>query len=224
MNETTTAHRSWDRRWASDEGRADWLSPEADVVEWSARARERGCRRALDLGCGVGRHALYLAEAGFETHALDGSETGIEHLLREASGRGLGIDARIGLMTDLPYPDDSFDYVLSFNVIYHGDGTAVRKAISEIARVLRPGGLYQGTMLSKRNALFGVGREIASDTFVVDAPDPDDEDKDHPHFYCDAAGLVGLFGAFEPLSLLDREHGMPGSGHWHWHLVAERRS
>ena len=84
--------------------------------------------------------------------------------------------------------------MLSFNVLYHGDPGIVRTAIGEIRRVLKPGGIFQGTMLSKRNAGFGVGTEVAPDTFIRDAGDDmDDSDKVHPHFYCDAAGLVALY-------------------------------
>jgi hypothetical protein len=87
-----------------------------------------------------------------------------------------------------------------------------------LGRVLRPGGLLQITMLSKRNALYGKGAAVAPDTFVADT---DDEEKRHPHYYCDAVGLLGLLDAFEPLYLLDREQTKPGS--YHWVVLAERR-
>lgn len=214
---TDTAHASWDERWRTSEGRAHWLEPEPDVVEWAGIARARGGLRALDIGSGVGRHSLVLARLGFETHAIDGSEAGIAHLCGEAAARGLSVSTRTGLMTELPYADHSFDYVLAFNVIYHGDREVVERAIAEIHRVLKPGGIYQGTMLSKRDTTRLKGREIAPGTFVAD---DNSDDKSHPHFYCDAAGLVQLFAGFELLSLLDKVHARPHS--WHWHLVAER--
>lgn len=216
MLRTDTAHHAWDRRWQTPEGREDWLRPEPDVADHAARSFARGGRRALDLGCGVGRHSLLLAELGFETHAIDGSSSGIAHLTHEAEARGLKVEAQTGLMTDLPFAAATFDYVLAFNVIYHGDRSIVERALSEIARVLKPGSGFQCTMLSKRNQNFGKGREVAPDSFVID----DIDDKDHPHFYCNASGLVGLFRNFEILSLEDRLHSKPGS--WHWHVVAER--
>ena len=214
---TDTAHLTWDRRWRTEEGRADWIAPEPDVRATAERAYADGARRALDLGCGVGRHALMLAEIGYETAALDASEAGLAELEAGAVARGLTVDARRGMMTSLPFAGAAFDYVLSFNVIYHGAPDVVAAAISEIARVLRPGGTYQGTMLSKRNVNFRQGVEVAPDTWVRDG----DDDKDHPHFYCDAAGLIRLFDGFELWSLDDRLHSKPGS--WHWHLSAERR-
>jgi SAM-dependent methyltransferase len=213
---TDTAHLAWDARWKTDSGRVDWLEPEADVVEWAKRVYDNGGRRALDLGCGVGRHSLVLAAMGFETYALDGSDSGLAHLSDSASKAGLAVATRQGLMTELPYDDASFDYVLAFNVIYHGDRPVVARAIEEIRRVLKPSGIYQGTMLSKRDVSRLKGHEISPDTFVNQGSD----DKDHPHFYCNAEELVTLFSGFELISLLDKEHSRAGS--WHWHLCAER--
>lgn len=218
---TDTAHRAWDVQWGSEQGRADWIAAEPDVVEIATDiAARHGSVAALDLGCGVGRHALVFARLGFKTSAVDLAETGLAEVRRSAAAERLTIDARAAPMTELPFADDSFDYVLSFNVLYHGDPDIVATAIGEIARVLRPGGTFQGTMLSKRNSGFGVGTEVAPNTFVRDAVDPDDTDKVHPHFYCNAAELVACFAGFEVLGLRDIEHKKPGS--WHWHMVAER--
>ena len=65
----------------------------------------------------------------------------------------------------------------------------VGRRIAEIWRVLKPGALYQGTMLPTRNINYGRGRTVAPDTFVVDHA----EERGHPHFYCDAATLVALY-------------------------------
>jgi len=220
---TDTAHRAWDVRWATEEGRADWIAAEPDVMETASELSTRlGAIRALDLGCGVGRHALLFARLGFDTSAVDMSEAGIAELRRSAEAEMLDVDAQVAPMTALPFADGEFDYVLSFNVLYHGDPGIVGQAIGEIRRVLRPGGIFQGTMLSKRNAGFGLGTEVAPDTFVRAAGDEmDDSDKVHPHFYCDAAGLVALYDGFELLSLRDQTHKQPGT--WHWHMVAERQ-
>ncbi len=219
---TDTAHRAWDVRWATEEGRADWIAAEPDVMETASELSTRlGAIRALDLGCGVGRHALLFARLGFDVSAVDMAEAGIAELRRSAEAEMLDIDAQVAPMTTLPFADGAFDYVLSFNVLYHGDPVIVRQAIDEIRRVLRPGGIFQGTMLSKRNAGYGLGTEVAPDTFVrAEGDDMDDSDKVHPHFYCDAAGLVALYDGFELLSLHDQVHKQAGT--WHWHLVAER--
>jgi tellurite methyltransferase len=212
------AVKAWDRRWGTAEGRADWLDPEPEVRDVVPVLRARGATKALDLGCGVGRHALFLAEAGFAVEAIDGSPVGIAEAGRSAAARGLSLNLREAPADALPFADGAFDYVLSWNVIYHGNQGDVGRRLAEIWRVLKPGGLYQGTMLPTRNSNYGLGRRIAPDTFVNDAI----EERAHPHFYCDAAGVVALFAGFEPLSLTQREHKKPGS--WHWHILAERRA
>ena len=218
LQTTDTAHLAWDAAWQSEAGRADWLVPEPEVVHLAARLRQGGAHRALDLGCGVGRHALALARLGFEVEAVDASPAGLAELAKSAAREGLEIAGQQAAMTSLPCADASFDLVLSWNVIYHGDPRVVRGAVAEIARVLKPGGTYQGTMLSKRNRHFGQGREIAPDTWVDETSE---DDKAHPHFFCDAGELGLLFAGFEVLALYQDDHGKPG--HWHWHLVAERR-
>jgi len=213
-----TAIEAWDKRWATTEGRADWLDPDPDVIAILPELRARGARTALDLGCGIGRHALFLAEHGLAVEALDGSATGLAIAREAAQARGLSVGLRQGNADALPYDDGSFDFVLSWNVIHHGTLGDVGRRLAEIWRVLKPGALYQGTMLPTRNINYGSGRIIAPDTFVRKRAD----EPGHPHFYLDAATLVALLTGFELLSLKQREHRQPGS--WHWHIIAERRA
>ena len=214
-----TAHEAWDERWTSARGRAAWLEPELDVRDVAGRLAAAGARSALDLGCGVGRHALFLAGLGFQVRALDASERGLAHCREAAHAAGLPLALAKGLMSDLPFASGAFDYVLAWNVIYHGDGTLVARALSEIARVLRPGGTFQGTLLSTAHESHGQGREVAPGTFVVDGAA---DDKAHPHHYCTQASARALLREFfEVRSLVAKDHAAPNTEHWH--LVAKRR-
>jgi SAM-dependent methyltransferase len=124
----------------------------------------RGARRVLDLGCGVGRHALLLAEHGFDAEAIDGSLAGLAVVRETAEARSLPVSLHQGLADALPFPDAGFDYVLSWNVIHHGTLGDLGRRLGEIWRVLRPAGLLQMTVLSTRDANYGVGRAIAPNT------------------------------------------------------------
>src|SRR6516162_1575551 len=175
----TTAIDAWDKRWATVEGRADWLDPEPDVMALLPALTARGARTALDLGCGVGRHALFLAEHGLAVEALDGSVAGLSVLRGTAQARGVSLGLHQGTADALPFDDASFDFVLSWSVIHHGTLGDVGRRLAEIWRVLKAGGLYQGTMLPTRNINYGKGHLVAPGTFVVAG-----SERGHPHFYC----------------------------------------
>jgi tellurite methyltransferase len=116
--QTGTAIDAWDKRWATDEGRADWLEPHPAVTALLPELKARGAATALDLGCGVGRHALLLAGSGLAVEAFDGSATGLDMLRDAAAARGLKIGLNHGNADALPYDDGAFDFVLSWNVMF----------------------------------------------------------------------------------------------------------
>lgn len=191
-----------------------WLSPEEDVKAW-AEGFAPGAR-VLDLGAGVGRHALWLAAQGFDTVALDAAPKGLADIDKAGD-----VETVLARMDDLPFEDASFDHIVSWNVIYQGDENVLLRTISEIRRVLKPGGTYLGTMLSKRRLPHEQakypGRELGRSAWVFDAPGTDNI---HPHYFCTAVELLALFQGFEVRQLEDREHEKPGS--WYWHLTLER--
>lgn len=211
---TDTADAHWSMEWANIKTGSKWLTPEQDVIDWATGFAPKA--RVLDLGAGVGRHALWLAQQGHDVTALDAAPEGLAEIDSKS-----GVQTVHARMHDLPLPDACFDHVVSWNVIYHGDEDILLRTIAEIRRVLKPGGTYIGTMLSKRRLPHEQakypGREISRNAWTFDAPGTD---KIHPHYFCNAAELLALFSGFEVLELRDQEHESPGS--WHWHLVLER--
>lgn len=144
------------RPWEWQEQEARWLEPADEFQPVARRWVERGWKRAADIGCGLGRHSLFLASLGFEVTAIDLSPRGLERLRAEA--RRLGLDRSIraleGDMVDLPEDLGTFDCVVSFHAIYHTDRAGLERAISWVTRHLRPGGGFYVTFNSKSNASF----------------------------------------------------------------------
>ena len=205
--ETATAYLEWDRRWKTEEGRNNWLDPEPEVIAVTRRLRNRGVSRVLDLGCGVGRHSILLASLGFSVVAFDASSNGIAFARSRAKADGIFF--LIGLMSELPFGNCSFDYVLAWNVIYHGNRSIVGQSLREIRRILKPGGFFQGTMLSKTDHRYGRGRAIEPDTYIS-------EGEGHPHFFCNASGLAELFAEFDLIRLVDCTNQATETNHWHF--------
>ena len=88
----------------------------------------------LDVGCGDGGFCGFLLERGVETHGID-SDAGQLVRARQAAPAA---DLRLGLMEDLPWPDESFDVVVGLNAFQYA--LDVELALRESRRVTRAGG------------------------------------------------------------------------------------
>lgn len=93
----------------------------------------------LDAGCGRGETLLACARAGAAVAGIDYSEAAVE-LTREMLEDFPDADLRVGSVTDLPWPDDTFDRVQFSDVIEHLDAPQTVPALAEFRRVLKPGG------------------------------------------------------------------------------------
>lgn len=105
------------------------------------QARLSAGERVLDVGCGTGTLAVQAArDAHVSVAGVDGDPAVLERARGKATEAGVDVRFDEGLANALPYPDASFDKVLSSLLFHHLTPGVKRSAASEIARVLRPGG------------------------------------------------------------------------------------
>ena len=98
--------------------------------------------RVLDLGCGTGTLAIMVKKAypDAEVVGLDGDPQVLEIARRKAKEAGKSIQFDEGMAYKLPYPDKSFDRVLSSLVFHHLTTQDKERALAEIYRVLKTNG------------------------------------------------------------------------------------
>ncbi|MDW8065740.1 MAG: class I SAM-dependent methyltransferase [Anaerolineae bacterium] len=110
-----------------------WGPGQARRLELMRQSTRLEAARVLVDGCGVGMYMEALQAFTTEVYGLDIEES----YLREAQARGLRLLVAAAAEA-LPYPDNTFDIVLSHEVIEHVADD--RQAVAEMVRVLRPGG------------------------------------------------------------------------------------
>jgi SAM-dependent methyltransferase len=194
-----------------------WLSPSEDVFYYVERWKGLGFEKLLALGCGLGRNSFLFAERGFAVSALDLSEYSVRSVREGALARGLGIDARLGDMAALPYGDSSFDCLLAYLVVSHTDSEGIRRILSEMRRVVRPGGELYFTLCSKESPSFAGGKFPRLDPSTI--AKTEGPEAGIPHFYCDEAEAKELLGDFDILKFRHTKDIFKDSYGWHFYLL-----
>ena len=119
----------------------------------------------LDVGGAAGAYGFWLAELGYSVHLLDP----VDRLIREAERRNADTafplqGCQVGDARALPYADNFADFVLLIGPLYHLTAPQDRAAaLSEAARVLKPGGVLFAGAISRWASAFD---SLARDLFV----------------------------------------------------------
>ncbi|HEY6908424.1 MAG TPA: methyltransferase domain-containing protein [Myxococcales bacterium] len=176
----------WDEHFAAGQAPHDPSPPLPEAVSGIAPGV------ALDLACGAGRHALFLAERGWRVLALDASRAGISRLEEEADRRGVAHLVRTGI-ADLESPtfevEGEFDLVCDFYFLH-------RPLFAQARRALRPGGLFVAALHVRR--------------------------EDTGRFLLEPGELRSLFGDWEILLHREGQSVQPGHRHAVAELIARK--
>jgi SAM-dependent methyltransferase len=196
-----TTGEGWDWSQALQLMPGRWTEVAEELFTFARDMHARHCRSVYDLGCGAGRHTLFLAQQGFSVSASDLSSSAIEQT-RARLGQA-GVEASLSRldMRDWPFEDGSFDAVVAFNVVYHALREEVESILAQVRRTLRPGGLLLITFKSTQDSQYGQGRELADFTW---APESGIE-KDVAHYYVDEGEAKRLLREFDLVSLVHKQ-------------------
>jgi len=116
----------------------------------------------LDLGCGAGNNAKFLAENGFDVYGIDGSETAVK--ICEERFRKWGLKAHFirGDFLSLPYKNDFFDLIVDRESLCANRTVHIKKIIDDIFRKLKPAGFFISFMFNEfhpnKSSFRGTGR------------------------------------------------------------------
>ena len=164
MDEFHEARMAWERQY--EKGAFLRESIQQEIPRIARMFQTQALHQILDLGCGSGRHSLYLAQQGFEVFGLDIAPTGLRATKEKLDAEGLMGDLTLADIIQLPYTEAAFDAIISVRVIHHNRIVLIRRTVDEIWRVLRPGGLVWITIPVPKGHGSKSGREIEPGTWV----------------------------------------------------------
>lgn len=96
----------------------------------------------LDLGCGAGNNAKFLAENGFNVYGIDGSKSAIKTCKERFKKWKLQGDFICGDFTKLPYKDDFFSLVVDRKSLYCNNYQKIKETVKEVFKELKRGGYF----------------------------------------------------------------------------------
>jgi len=215
---------TWDDKWRDGRTIGKWLAADPTVEKLARALRTGGRQRALDLGCGAGRHVVLLARHGYETYASDFSPAAVEHCRQWLRREGLAATVMEADMADIRFPDGFFDLIVAFNVVYHTTRAGMERMAALLRRKLRPGGCLFVTLKSPATWYFGLGQQVEPGTFVR-PPQRDRPTKDVPVHFSTEAEADEIFSAFRVISKRHVEQRQPSGkrlARWELTLANER--
>ncbi|MCB0963700.1 MAG: class I SAM-dependent methyltransferase [Acidimicrobiales bacterium] len=116
-----------------------------------------GAERVLDAGGTASLFSAYLASIGPEVHSVDLNPVLVEAGEELANRTGWNLHSYAMDMTNLDFPDEHFDHAYSICVFEHLDAGLRHRALNEIARVLKPGGILSITFDYRGKGVFLAG-------------------------------------------------------------------
>ena len=175
--------------------------PHPDMEKICKLFEEKGIKRVLDLGCGTGRHLIFLSKRGFEVYGMDASPKALEiarkWLIEENEKAELHLNR---IEHRFPYEDKFFDAIVSIQVIHHNLIKDIIFTIKEIERILKKDSIIFFTF-----PVLGTGskledwdlKEIEKGTYIPQKG----QEKGLPHHFFTVDEIYQVFSSFNLLEI-----------------------
>lgn len=124
----------------------------------------------LDYGCGTGSNLLYMLEKEVEVHGIEVSQFALDIVYSKLVDTNNKAKLTLFDGKTVPYKDDFFDVVVAWQVLYYNDVEGFQQCMREINRVLKPGGLFIGTMCAVGDISYEQSEQIGQNIFLSKVP------------------------------------------------------
>ncbi len=196
----------WDEKFRC---RAWGRYPPEDLVRFMGRNwrdADKAAVKVLEAGCGPGANLWFMHREGFAVHGIDVSPAAIDIARARLAHENVGIpspapDLRVGNFSRLPWPDTHFDAAVDIFALYANTTDVIRATLAEIARVLKPGGLFYSKLWGTGCTGYGQGRQLEPGTYD-DIPEGPCKGMGISHFFT-REEIAPLFGDWFEANAID---------------------
>ncbi|MCX6383179.1 MAG: class I SAM-dependent methyltransferase [Actinobacteria bacterium] len=134
-----------------------WNQPEppAVLVELIESGKVSPCK-AIDLGCGTGNYAIYLASQGFDVTGVDISPKAIEIAKENARKKGVRCNFIVAdVLKDFGVIEETFDFAYDWEFMHHIFPRQRKRYVENVNRLLNPKAKYLSVCFSEKDRQFG---------------------------------------------------------------------
>ena len=175
--------------------------PPKALVELVESGKVKPCK-TIDLGCGAGNYAIYLANAGFDVAGIDISQTAIKIAKENAKKKGVKCDFLVAdVLGDLTEVKETFDFAYDWELLHHIYPQKRKKYVENVHRILNPREKYLSVCFSEKDPQFGGSgkyRKTPLDTILYFSSEDELRDLFDPYFNIKELKTIELMGKSAP--------------------------
>jgi len=169
----------------------------------------------LDLGCGEGRHALFLARKGCRVICVDRSRAGLQKLEQVAGSESLPMSTRLMDVADFTFTENCYDIIVAATILDHLDDDLRPKIVKGIKSSLKPGRILYANVFTVKDPGYQAAKTISDST----GPDDISDTSAFMTHYFEHDELKAMFNDFEICYYYegveqDLSHGSPHVHGW----------
>jgi SAM-dependent methyltransferase len=127
-------------------------------------------KRVLDYGFGTAANLIHLARRGFSMTGLEVSASALEIAEKRCATENINANLRLFSGSEIPFEAHTFDAVIAWQVLYYNSWTSFYAAMDEIGRVLRPGGIFIGTLAGVGDVSHRMSKLVGDCEYISGVP------------------------------------------------------
>ena len=176
-------------------------TPPDALVELVKNGKVKRCK-TIDLGCGVGNYAIYLASLGFDVTGIDISPTAIKIAEENAKKKGIRCNfLAADVLGDMEEVEETSAFAYDWELLHHIFPEERRKYVENVHRILDPRGKYLSVCFSEKDPQFGGSgkyRETPIGTILYFSSEDELRSLFRPYFNIKEIRTIEIGGKFAP--------------------------